>query len=47
MDITKLPPEYQQMIANAPFPYNQPELLAKYRGKNIVVVDNQLLGYLG
>jgi hypothetical protein len=47
MDIDKYPPEVQKIIANAPFPYNQPELLYKYRGKNIVVVDDQLIGVLG
>lgn len=47
MDIDKYPPEVQKEIANAPFPYNQPELLYKYRGKNMVVVDDQLIGILG
>lgn len=31
----------------ATFPYNYPELLAHYRGKDLVVVDNKFLGVLG
>ena len=30
-------------IENAPFPYNRPDILAKYRGHNIVVVDDQIV----
>lgn len=46
-DISKLSPEVQEEITKAPFPYNQPELLYKYRGKNMVVVDDRFLGILG
>lgn len=46
MDIINLSPD-EGKVANAPFPYNHPELLAQYRGKNLVVVDDKFLGILG
>ncbi|MBD2305436.1 hypothetical protein H6G17_07910 [Chroococcidiopsis sp. FACHB-1243] len=48
MDISNLSLEQKKtVLAKAPFPYNHPELIAQYRGKNMVVVDDQFLGILG
>lgn len=47
MKISELSIKEQKMIENAPFPYNKPELLAQYRGKDLVVIDDQCLGILG
>ncbi|MGK7872381.1 MAG: hypothetical protein AB4426_03420 [Xenococcaceae cyanobacterium] len=48
MNISNLSPELRKArIAKAPFPYNRPELLAQYRGQDMVVVDDKFLGVLG
>lgn len=39
-------PSMKKILQNS-FPYNSPELLAKYRGKDVVIVDDQFLGILG
>ncbi|HEY9704534.1 MAG TPA: hypothetical protein V6C58_18970 [Allocoleopsis sp.] len=47
MNIRELSIKEQKMIENAPFPYNKPELLAPYRKKDLVLIDDQCLGILG
>lgn len=44
MNITNLSPEQKkESIVKVPFPYNHPEILAQYRGQNIIIVDDQIV----
>ena len=47
MNARQLLPKPKQLNTQVPFPYNNPEILTQYRGKDIVVVEDEFLGVLG